>query len=76
MKQLQKNLIKFSKSVSNIEENAKSIEVSTNDFAAIIEQSTNSIDQLCEVLEKINKDQYHVTKNIEETYQQALSIIN
>ena len=76
MNQLQNNLTQFSKNVSNIELNAKSIEVSTNEFAAIIEQSTNSIDQLCAVLEKINKDHHHVTKNIEETYQQALSIIN
>ncbi|MGN7479744.1 methyl-accepting chemotaxis protein [Solibacillus silvestris] len=75
MKNLQQNLTQFSTSVKSIEKNGESIQTATNEFAAIIEQSTNSIDQLCIVLEKINHDHNHVTKNIEETYQQAVKII-
>ncbi len=75
MKNLQQNLSQFSTSVNTIEQNGKSVEISTNEFATIIEQSTNSIDQLCNVLEKINDDQFIVTNNIEETYQQAVKII-
>ena len=75
MKTLQQNLQQFSTSVQSIENNAASIEVATSEFAAIIEQSTNSIDQLCVMLENINEEQHSVTKNIEETYQQAVKII-
>ena len=75
MKKLQNNLTQFSTSVNAIEQNGKSVEASTTEFATIIEQSTNSIDQLCGVIEKITIDQQQVTKNIEETYQQALKII-
>lgn len=75
MKNLQQNLIHFSTSVKAIEKNSESVQSATNEFAAIIEQSTNSIDQLCNVLEKITADQFDVTKNIEETYQQAVKII-
>ena len=71
MKHLQHNLTQFSTSVNSIEKNGKSIEAATNEFATIIEQSTNSIDELCIVLEEINKDHHNVTKNIEDTYQQA-----
>lgn len=75
MKTLQQNLHQFSTSVQSIENNAASIEVATSEFAAIIEQSTNSIDQLYNMLENINEEQRHVTKNIEDTYQQAVKII-
>lgn len=76
MKNLQNNLTQFLSSVKSIEQNGESIQTATNEFAAIIEQSTNSIDQLCDVLEKINNDHNHVTKNIEETYQQTVKIIH
>lgn len=75
MNNLQLNLTQFSTSVKSIERNGESVQIATNEFAAIIEQSTSSIDQLCNVLEKITKDQADVTKNIEETYQRALKII-
>ncbi|WP_274307383.1 methyl-accepting chemotaxis protein [Solibacillus daqui] len=75
MKTLQQNLQQFSTNVQAIEHNAGAIEIATNEFAAIIEQSTNSIDQLCLVLENINEAQHNVTKNIEETYKQAVQII-
>ncbi|MEK4700434.1 methyl-accepting chemotaxis protein [Solibacillus sp. FSL R7-0668] len=75
LKTLQQNLQQFSSNVQSIEHNAESIEISTNEFAAIIEQSSNSIDQLCLVLERINEDQHQVSKNIEDTYNQAVQII-
>lgn len=75
MKNLQQNLKHFSTSAHSIETNSKSIELSTNEFATIIEQSSNSIDELCLVLAKINEDQHAVTHTIEETYQQAAKII-
>lgn len=76
MKNLQNNLTQFLSSVKSIEQNGESIQTATNEFAAIIEQSTNSIDELCVVLEKINSDHHEVTKNIEETYQQTVKIID
>lgn len=75
MKNLQQNLTQFSESAHSIEKNGKSVDLATNEFAAIIAQSSNSIDELCIVIEKITKDQHTVTKNIEETYQQALNMI-
>ncbi|WP_157764834.1 methyl-accepting chemotaxis protein [Solibacillus sp. R5-41] len=75
MENLQQRLEQFSSGTHSIEMNSKSIEMATNDFAAIIEQSSVSIDELNIVLEKINQDQHMITQNIEDTYQQALKII-
>lgn len=64
----------FSRATSSIENNSKSILMSTNEFAAIIEESSQAVDQLGIVLEKVNNEQQLITNNIEETYQNALSI--
>ncbi|WP_332647249.1 methyl-accepting chemotaxis protein [Lysinibacillus sp. 54212] len=74
MKQLQQELDVFSKATNSIENNSKSILLSTNEFATIIEESYQAIDQLSSILEKVNGEQQIITKNIEETYQRALSI--
>lgn len=75
MKNLQQRLEQFSSSAESIEMNSKSIETATNEFAAIIEQSSVAIDELSVVLEKVNQEQHMITENIEDTYQQALKII-
>ncbi|MEK4426221.1 methyl-accepting chemotaxis protein [Solibacillus sp. FSL K6-1523] len=75
MKNLQQRLEQFSSSAESIEMNSKSIETATNEFAAIIEQSSVAIDELSIVLEKVNQEQHMITDNIEDTYQQALKII-
>lgn len=75
MKNLQQNLSQFSTSAISIEKNSQSIELATNEFAAIIAQSSNSIDELCVMLENINGNQYSSSKNVEDTYQQALNLI-
>lgn len=74
MKQLQQELEVFSKATNSIENNSKSILMSTNEFATIIEESYQAIDQLSSILEKVNAEQQIITKNIEETYQSALTI--
>ncbi|MGE7023993.1 methyl-accepting chemotaxis protein [Solibacillus cecembensis] len=75
MKNLQQRLEQFSSSAQSIEMNSKSIEMATSEFAAIIEQSSISIDELSVVLEKVNQEQHLITENIEDTYQQALKIM-
>lgn len=75
MNTLQNELLQFTKAANSIEDNSKAIQLSTNEFAAIIEQSSSAIDQLSGVLTTISADQLHITKNIEETYHQALSIV-
>lgn len=57
-----------------IEMNSKAIQESTTDFAAIIEESTAAVDQLSTILTTVNKEQQQVSKHIEETYQETLSI--
>ena len=74
MKKLQLELQQFSKATISIETNGKSIQMSTNEFAAIIEQSSQAVDQLGTILEKVNTEQQIITQNIEETYHNALSI--
>ncbi|WP_413362866.1 methyl-accepting chemotaxis protein [Lysinibacillus sp. 3P01SB] len=74
LKKLQNDLTVFSRATSSIENNSKSILMSTNEFAAIIEESSQAVDQLGIVLEKVNNEQQLITNNIEETYQNALSI--
>ena len=74
LKTLQHDLTLFSKATGSIENNSKSILMSTNEFAAIIEESSQAVDQLGVVLEKVNAEQQLITSNIEETYRNALSI--
>ncbi|KGR83450.1 methyl-accepting chemotaxis protein [Lysinibacillus odysseyi] len=74
LKKLQNDLAAFSKATNSIENNSKSILMSTNEFAAIIEESSQAVDQLGAVLEKVNAEQQLITINIEETYQNALNI--
>lgn len=74
LKKLQHDLTSFSEATSSIENNSKSILLSTNEFAAIIEESSQTVDQLSDVLEKVNAEQQLITNNIEETYRNALSI--
>ena len=74
MKTLQSELQQFSQAASEIELNSNTIQVSTNEFAAIIEESSNTIDQLSKTLQKIAAKQTIIRKNIEETYHSALSL--
>lgn len=75
MQKLQQELHEFTQAANSIEGNSKAVQLSTNEFASIIEESSHAIDELSDVLTKINDDQLHITKNIEETYYQALSIV-
>lgn len=74
MNNLQSELHQFSQAAKEIEQNSNTIQVSTNEFAAIIEQSSNAIDQLSSTLQEIASKQTIITKNIEETYYSALSL--
>ena len=74
MKTLQSELQQFSQAASEIELNSNTIQVSTNEFAAIIEESSNAIDQLSKTLQKIAAKQTIIRQNIEETYHSALSL--
>ena len=74
LKKLQHDLTLFSRATGSIEHNSKSILMSTNEFAAIIEESSQAVDHLGIILEKVNTEQQLITGNIEETYRHALSI--
>lgn len=74
MNSLKSDLNDFVKAVNMIEMNSKAIQESTTDFAAIIEESTAAVDQLSTILTTVNKEQQQVSKHIEETYQETLSI--
>lgn len=74
MKNLQAELQQFSVAAKEIEQNSNTIQISTNEFAAIIEQSSNAIDLLSDSLQKMSNRQQEITRNIEETYHNALSI--
>lgn len=74
MKSLQQGLQQYTYAASEIELNSKTIQTSTNEFASIIEQSSNVIDQLNTSLQAVALKQIEVTRNIEETYQSTLSL--
>ena len=74
MKRLKSDLGEFVKAVHLIEANSKSIQGSTNEFAAIIQQSTASIEELSAVLTTINDEQQQISRLIEETFQQTLTL--
>ncbi|WP_168193854.1 methyl-accepting chemotaxis protein [Lysinibacillus sp. SGAir0095] len=74
MNSLKYDLIQFVEAVNMIEKNSKAIQESTTDFAAIIEESTAAVDQLNIILKTVNNEQLQVSKHIEETYHQTLSI--
>ena len=74
MKNLQNELNQFTISAREIEQNSNNIQTSTNEFAAIIEQSSNAIDLLNSSLQKMSDKQNDITKNIEDTYHSALSL--
>lgn len=74
MKNLQNELNQFTISAKEIEQNSNNIQTSTNEFAAIIEQSSNAIDLLNSSLQKMSDKQNDITKNIEDTYHSALSL--
>ncbi len=74
MKNLQDELNKFTIAAKEIEQNSNDIQTSTNEFAAIIEQSSNAIDLLNSSLQKMSDKQNDITNNIEDTYHSALSL--
>ncbi|SOC02391.1 methyl-accepting chemotaxis protein [Ureibacillus xyleni] len=74
MAQLQKEITDFTYAVNIIENNSKEIQDSTNEFAAIIEQSSSAIDQLNGILNEVNKEHQQITKFVEETYKETTNI--
>ncbi|TSI03256.1 methyl-accepting chemotaxis protein [Lysinibacillus sp. BW-2-10] len=64
----------FAQAVNAIEENGKSIQASTSEFASIIEQSSAAVEQLSAVLTTVNKEQQQISQHIQDTYQDTLSI--
>lgn len=76
MQTLRQELLQFTVAAKEIEQNSTDIETSTNEFAAIIEESSNAIDLLNDSLFKLSARQNDITKNIEETYYSALSLRN
>lgn len=71
---LKNKLKQFTDGANSIEKNSISIQQSTAEFAAIIEQSSSTIDQLSSILSKVNEEQIKIKHHIDETYQDALSI--
>ncbi|MEG0471792.1 MAG: methyl-accepting chemotaxis protein [Solibacillus sp.] len=74
MQALQKSLAEFTHDVQTISANSEAIHTSTNEFAAIIEESTATIEELSATLMNISDDQKAIAKYIDETYEVAQSI--
>lgn len=74
MQALQKSLAEFTQDVQIISANSESIHTSTNEFAAIIEESTATIEELSATLINISEDQKAIAKYIDDTYEVAQTI--
>lgn len=74
MKMLQLSLSSYLKEIETIAENSESINVSTTEFAAIIEESTATVEELNATLVNITEDQLAISDYIDETYKEAQSI--
>lgn len=74
MQSLQNELSKFLKDVDAIAENSEAIQTSTNEFAAIIEESTAAVEELNATLVNITDEQKTIAKYIDETYEETQSI--
>ncbi|MCM3111713.1 methyl-accepting chemotaxis protein [Lederbergia lenta] len=74
MSTLQLELQQFSKQMSTISENSGVIQGRTNEFAAIIEQSTAAVEQLNATLIQLVDEQEQITTYINETYDEANQI--
>lgn len=74
MKNLQNELAKFLHDVDVISNNTESINISTNEFAAIIEESTATVEEFNATLVQITEDQQANAKYIDQTYKEAQSI--
>lgn len=74
MKTLQLSLTSYLKEIETIAENSESINVSTTEFAAIIEESTATVEEINATLVNITEDQLAISDYIDETYKEAQSI--
>ncbi|MEG0471791.1 MAG: methyl-accepting chemotaxis protein [Solibacillus sp.] len=74
MQTLQMSLADFKRDVQTISANSEAIHTSTNEFAAIIQESTATIEELSATLLNISDGQKAIAKYIDETYEVAQSI--
>lgn len=74
MNTLQLSLTSYLKEIETIAENSESINISTTEFAAIIEESTATVEELNATLVNITEDQLAISDYIDETYKEAQSI--
>ena len=74
MKTLQSSLTSYLNEIETIAENSESINVSTTEFAAIIEESTATVEEINATLVNITEDQLAISDYIDETYKEAQSI--
>ena len=71
MNDLQHSLQSFTQATNSIERNSQSVFMSTNEFAAIIDQSSQAIVGLQELLQGVQRGQQNLQIDIEQTYEQA-----
>lgn len=76
MSSLQQSLAIYLKEIDTIAKNSEEINISTTEFAAIIEESTATVEELNATLVNITEDQLAIADYIEETYKEAQSINN
>ena len=76
MSSLQQSLAIYLKEIDTIAKNSEEINISTTEFAAIIEESTATVEELNATLVNITEDQLAISDYIEETYKEAQSINN
>lgn len=74
MSNLQENLTTFIGGFGTIGENSAMVRERTTDFAAIIQQSTATIEELNATITELTEEQEHITSYINETYEEALHL--
>ncbi|AYC28963.1 methyl-accepting chemotaxis protein [Paenisporosarcina cavernae] len=74
MNGLERELNAFSKVVETIEENSEQVQVATNEFASIIEESTAAVEELNATLVTLTEEQEQIARYVNDTYEEAVSI--
>lgn len=67
---------RFEAQASNVEENSRIVDGATNEFVAIIEESSAGLEEMSATVENLNKQNYLIGEEMKETEAVATSIVN
>ncbi|WP_088005703.1 methyl-accepting chemotaxis protein [Indiicoccus explosivorum] len=74
MQKLGEELVKFSEDVDAVSRNSGSIQESTTEFAAIVQQSTAAVEELDATLQQLAEEQESIARYVDGTYDEAKQI--